>query len=319
MKILIAMFLSLTNLQSGAPFGDPLTSLNYNIYERFKYYAIVNGNFAIVPEYRYQYVYDTYNSTVGRQITYDNKSFYILNPDVEIGFSYWIFKTVLSYKGFSDGNYRYEKVIYSSGYVPEDTIKIQRTGETYTTGIRVIAGFGNFLGGIGGVLFNRLDTTGTKRGLSPLLILGYSMKTFKIAAEISPKTRFPHEAGYAVPNDLVVYASYIPLIKSISSVETVFRYSQYSKIDNSYSDYLLLRTSVIYGFRDQTFLRMGGVLEKTYIGGYYIPGVVVGLGYALSPLNLGINLEKTFYNYTLNSEIVEESPLKVGVYLKFSK
>jgi hypothetical protein len=256
---------------------------------------------------------------VGRQITYDNKSFYILKPDAEFGFSYWIFKTVLYHKGFSDGSYKYEKVIYSTGYVPEDTVKIERIGNTYTTGVKVITGFRNFIGGIGGVLFNRVDATGTKRGLSPALILGYSIKSFRIAAEITPKTKFPQEAGYGVPNNLVVYASYIPLLKSISSVETIFRYSQYSKIDSNYSDYFLFRTSVIYSFRDQTFLRIGGVLEKTYAGGYNIPGVIVGLGYSLSPLMFGINLEKTFCNYTLNSEIIEESPLKVGIYLKFSK
>ncbi|MEO0235323.1 MAG: hypothetical protein ABIM02_01210 [candidate division WOR-3 bacterium] len=320
MNILILMFLTLTNLQTGAPYGDPLSDAETDKYHSFKSYLYLSGNFALTTEYRYRFVYDTYNSTVGRQVVYDNRMRYLLKPEIWFGFSYWNLKTLFYYRGLSDRNYNYKKIIYTSGYVPEDTILIERKGDITEGGIKVISVLmKSFLIGGGAGLLTKSDSSGLKRALNPSITMGYVKKTFGVTLEYSPKAKFSEETEFGYPQSFSILSFYVPQVKAISRIEAFYKLLHYNEIDTNYSNYYIMKMAVTHNFRDQTFLRIGGVLEKTYVRDYYIPGIELGFGYSHNFLSIGVNFEKTFFNYTDGSEIIEESPLKIKAYLKYTK
>jgi len=323
MNFLPFLLLSLTNFHTVYPLGDLI--MEGRSYPRdFSVYVKFSFNASYANEYRYEYVYDQYNTTVGRQIVYDKNNLYILKPDVTIGFSYWKFKTFLYFYPLTDGHYRYEKIIYNPSYVPVDTIKVERASDSYEGGLRVLLSLGGF--GIGGSfgLVNKSDSL-VKRGIKPELTLSFSSRAFDLGLNLSPKVKLSEEDTPFYPERLSLYGDFYPLNASVTELFFDLNYLACSKINSELSDYFQIMFGSSHTFRDLMELQLGGVLEKSYVGDYYIPGFNLGFGYNYKQTRLVLELTKLFYNYTYNNQlenknqIVEESPLIFRLGLEFKK
>jgi len=319
MKLLILMVASLTNLYTGVQYGDQLERRGLPLLESFgKYYVSFTFNSALVNEYRYQYLYDSYNNTVGRQITYERRNYYLVKPDVLFGLGFWIFKTYLYFREVVDLNYIYEKIQYNSSYLVEDTLRIERKGSIFEGGLVVSLDFSGFQMATGLGLLNKDMPSSVQRSVRPVAAFGYSTKSFGILTQFSTKVKFPEENYYSMPNQVALSGYYSPAVKSGARIDFEFLYKRFSKLDTTLTDYWLGSVGISHTFRDMTFLRVGGVLEKSFVNDTYVPGIDVALGYKMSPFYFGINLSKAFISYSQGTELIEENPLKIGFNVKIA-
>ncbi|MGB4238301.1 MAG: hypothetical protein WBJ87_01630 [Candidatus Hydrothermia bacterium] len=320
MKVFIAFIFTLTNFHSVYSFGDPLPALHLSQMESFdRYFVSIDVNGAFVREYRYEYLYDSYDNTVGKQITYDNRNYYLLRPNLELGISRGRMKGFIYYKGVSDFNYRYEKIVYTPGYVPQDTLRIERKGDIYAVGLRASLDFGNFTVGGGLALLNKTVVSTETRTLSPEVLFCYRGRHEGVGGSVSPKVKFSEESDYSIPDKISLFTYYQPPSRTLAKFEFSFYYLNFSGLEDTLEDYYKGQLSVTHTFRDRTTLKMGGLLEKGFEGNCYAPGFEIGLGYLLDPFELGVRFNETFYNYYRDGMLIEESPLKVDVYFRVLK
>lgn len=321
MRTFLMFIFSLTNFHTSNPSGDPLIASGFFPFATFeRYYVSVGANAALINEFRYQYLYDSYNNTVGRQITYEKRNFYFLKPTVNLGFSFGRFTTFLYYRGDFDNNYLYEKIIYSSGYIPEDTVRIERKGDIYSGGFATFFGFGKYRVGAGLSLLNKEDiVSSARRAARPEIFFSYRGKNEGVGLSLSARAKFSEETEYTIPDKGEVFLYYSPSSRTMAKFEMNLCYLDFSRINDSYEDYIFGSVAISNTFRDKTTLKVGGILEKSFEGNYYAPGCEVGLGYIMDPAEIGILLSKMFYNYSQGGELIEESPVKVQFYLRISK
>ncbi len=319
MKSIILFVFSLTNFYTSAPFGDPLSSERMPILEAFsKYYVSLNFNAVVATEYRYENLYDSYNNTIGRQTVYEARSYHWLRPSFSFGFSYWKLKTFLYHGPIFDSKYLYEKVVYSSGYVPEETIRVERNGGLFESGIMTIYGYKGFGIGIGFNYLNRLSDSVNSNALNPVAAFHYISKRDGFLIQYAPPLKF-RESDFELPNRVSASLFFSPSTRSAARVTLDLTYMDFSSIDSGYGDYFEGRFIVSQIFRDFSSLNIGGALEKSYRGNYYIPKLEFSLGYYLDPVVVNLGFVKSFVNYTENNYLIEENPLKVQLSLKIKK
>ncbi|MDI6851171.1 MAG: hypothetical protein QMD82_04460 [bacterium] len=319
MRLLLLIVTSLTNLYTGVPYGDQLDLRGLPFLDSFgKYYVSFTFNSALVNEYRYQYLYDSYNNTVGRQITYERNNYYLLKPSLSLGYAFLGVKTYLYLRGVADLNYLYEKIQYNSSYLVEDTIREERKGDIFEGGFAVslnIAGF-NVATGIG--LINKNSPTLIQRSVRALGAAGYSSKSFGVLVQLLTKVKFPDENFYSLPNQLVFSGYYNPAVKSGAKIHFDLLYKRFSKINAALKDYWVGSLEISHAFRDMAFLKVGGLLEKSFVDDTYIPGIDFALGYKMSPFYFELSVCKTFISYSQGSELIEENPLKIRFDIKIA-
>ena len=319
MKLLFLILTSLTNLYTAVPYGDQLDFRGVPFLDSFrKYYLSIAFNNALVNEYRYQYLYDSYNNTVGKQITYERRNYYLLRPNLSLGYAFGVIKTYLYLRGVADLNYLYEKIQYNSGYLVEDTIREEREGDIFEGGLAVALNKAGFKVATGIGLLNKDLPNLTQRSVRALAAAGFSSKSFGVLIQLLTKVKFPDENFYSLPNQLAFSGYYNPTVKSGAQVDFDLLYKRFSKINATLKDYWVGSLGISHMFRDMTFLRVSGLLEKSFVNDTYIPGISIALGYKITPLYFELDLCKTFISYSQGNELIEENPLKISFYFKIA-
>ena len=278
-----------------------------------------SGGFTRASENRYQYVYDSYDNTVGKITVYSHTKFYTDLPDFLT--TYRTGKRVFGYLGsikFADLNYIFRQKSRDPNYVVREDSVLEQTGTIrfYKVGAGSQINLFTLLLGI--VYAHGSQDSLTFNGFMPEVGAGFFSPNIDIILHIYPGANLQGDVDKKLPpvvhGDLTLKAP----SKQLDRVTISLTYENWEKSYSYYHNTIGGMISLYHTFQDVTTLGVGGSITTSYVDGEtYIPTYRLYVSYRLNLMEVGSFINYTPFSYN-KSEKIEESKLSVNLFIKMN-
>jgi len=278
-----------------------------------------SGGFTRVSENRYQYVYDSYDNTVGKIAVYSHTKFYPDLPDFLV--TYRAANRVFGYLGstkFADLNYTFHQKSRDANYVVRVDSVMEQKGDIrfYEIGAGSQISLFSFLLGL--VYAHGSQDSLVFSGFMPEAGAGFFSSNIDITLRFYPGIKLQGDMEKKLPP--VIYGDFTLKApsKQLDRVTISLTYQNWEKSYSQYHDTFGGMISLFHTFQDVTTVGVGGAITTSYVDGdTFIPTYMLYVSHRLNLMEVGSQIDYTPFSYN-QSEKIEESKLSVNLFIKMN-